>query len=176
MIYKDLFIDTSILQDGFILTKLSSKYNCEYLQNMDIKTLDYYLYVNYIKFENINILTKNLIENSINIIDFYTDIFYNIYNNYFTKKFNNLKNEYTGEETIQDLNTTNNTINKNSVSAFNSVNLLQTAQNDQNSTNISNIITKNKKDMFYIDSQLTKYNKFFIDLFKTLQKIIIKGV
>lgn len=176
MIYKDLFIDTSILQEGFILTKLSSKYNCVYLQNMDTKTLDYYLYVNYIKFENINIMTKNLIENSINIIVFYTDIFYNTYNNYFTKKFNNLKNDYTGEETIQDLNTTNNTINKNSVSAYNSLNLLQKTQNDLNSNNISNITTKNKKDMFYIDSQLSKYNKFFIDLFKTIQRIIIKGV
>lgn len=176
MIYKDLINDSEILQSGFILTKLKEKYNCDYLLDFDTKILDYNLYVNYIKFEKINNLTINLIDSSINFIDYYTDLFYNLYNNYFTKKYNNFKNEYTGEETIQDINSEISNTNKNKISAYNTTNLLQNSQNDQNSTNISSITTKNKKDIFYIDTQLNKYNEFFINLFRTIQKLIIKGV
>lgn len=176
MIYKDLINDSEILQSGFILTMLKEKYNCDYLLDFDTKILDYNLYVNYIKFEKINNLTINLIDSSINFIDYYTDLFYNLYNNYFTKKYNNFKNEYTGEETIQDINSKISNTNKNKISAYNTTNLLQNSQNDQNSTNISTITTKNKKDIFYIDTQLNKYNEFFINLFRTIQKLIIKGV
>ena len=158
------------------MTKLKEKYNCEYLLNLDTKILDYSLYVNYIKFEKINNLTINLIDSSINFIDYYTDLVFNLYNNYFTKKYNNLKNEYTGEETTQDINSEINNTNKNKISAYNTTNLLQNSQNEQNNTSVSSVKTRTKKDIFYIDTQLNKYNEFFINLFKIIQKLIIKGV
>ena len=80
MFYKDLINDNEIIQSGFVLTKLKDKYNCDYLLVFDTKILDYNLYVNYIKFEKINNLTINLIDSSINFVDYYTDLFYNLYN------------------------------------------------------------------------------------------------